>query len=105
MNNFEQLQAKVYGWAEDKDLLKKENSMAQFGKVQEEIYEVLAELEDDNMNNLKTEIGDVLFSIMVLAFQNGLHPVDCLRSAWEKNEHREGVTIDGQFIRDKNGVN
>lgn len=100
MQDFELLQAKVYGWAEKKDLLHKSNSLAQLEKVKEEVNEVEAEILRDNLNLLKDELGDVIVTIIILAYQNGLHPVDCLKSAWKKIEHRTGKTINGTFVKD-----
>lgn len=100
MKDFELLQSYVYKWAEDKGLLKKENSLAQLEKVKEEVDEVLAEILDDNMPLLKVELGDAFVTLIILAYQNGLHPVDCLRSAWYKIEHRTGVTKNGVFVKD-----
>ncbi len=99
--DFEQIQANVYKWAGDKDLLHEENVFAQLEKVKEEIGEIEEELIDDNLHNLRLEMGDGFVTLIILAYQKGLHPVDCLRAAWEKIENRKGVTLNGVFVRDR----
>jgi phosphoribosyl-ATP pyrophosphohydrolase len=99
-NTFEELQANVYKWAEDKDLLKEENALKQLEKVKEEVAEIEVEILSDNTPNLRLELGDGLVTLIILAYQKGLHPVDCLRAAWNKIEHRKGRTIQGTFVKE-----
>ena len=98
--DFEQIQANVYKWAEDKDLLHEENVFAQLEKVKEEVEEIEEELIADNLHNLRLEMGDGFITLIILAYQKGLHPVDCLKAAWEKIEKRKGKTINGTFVKE-----
>ena len=102
MENFEQLQANVYKWAAEKGLLKKENSLAQFAKVNEEVGEIAAALLKGDHIELKDGIGDSFVTLIILAYQNELNPVDCLETAWRVIKNRTGKTVDGTFIKDEN---
>ena len=89
----------VRDWAEQKGLLKKENSAKQMLKVTEEIGEVAAAVARDNMDKLKDGIGDGFVTLIILAHQNGLTPEECLEAAWNEIKGRTGRMIDGVFVK------
>ena len=89
----------VKQWADNKGLLKKENSAKQMLKVTEEIGEVAAAVARDNMEKLKDGIGDGFVTLIILAHQNGLTPEECLEAAWDEIKGRTGRMIDGVFVK------
>lgn len=89
----------VIAWADDKDLLKPENSLKQFTKVVEEVGEVAAALARNNRTELKDGIGDVIVTLIILAEQQGLTVGDCLQAAWDEIKNRKGKTVNGAFIK------
>lgn len=92
---------KVLQWAADKDLLKKENSLAQLGKVEEEVEEVRRCIEHElPFDDLELELGDVFVTIIILAAQNDLDITTCLDKAYAKIAKRTGKTINGTFVKD-----
>lgn len=119
---FEQLRENVEQWANDKDLLHKENADKQFMKFMEEIFEFKTEMDiwklykkikhDENIEqdfsieeverweNLKLEMGDIFVTLIVLCKQLGIDCVECLQMAYEKISKRKGKTIDGIFYRE-----
>ena len=86
----------VISWADDKDLLKSENSLKQFTKVVEEVAAALARNDKDE---LKDGIGDVVVTLIILAEQQGLAVGDCLQAAWDEIKNRKGKTVNGAFIK------
>jgi NTP pyrophosphatase (non-canonical NTP hydrolase) len=100
MDNFEQLQANVYQWANEKGLIFEDNSLAQYAKVNEEVGEVGSAILKGDRLALKDGIGDSLVTLIILAYQNDMHPVDCLNEAWKEIKDRKGKTVDGTFIKD-----
>lgn len=89
----------VKEWADNKGLLKKENSAKQMLKVTEEIGEVASAVARDDMEKLKDGIGDGFVTLIILAHQNGLKPEDCLEAAWDEIKGRTGKTINGVFVK------
>lgn len=89
----------VIAWADDKDLLKPENSLKQFTKVVEEVGEVAAALARNDKDELKDGIGDVIVTLIILAEQQGLAVGDCLQAAWDEIKNRKGKTVNGAFIK------
>lgn len=91
---------KIETWADNKGLIKKENSFAQMCKVSEEIGEVASALAKKNIDNLKDGIGDSIVTLIILAKQNGLNVEECLEQAWNEISGRTGKLVDGVFIKD-----
>ena len=90
----------VLEWANNKSLLKKENSLAQFAKVVEEVGEVGRALLKRNDAELIDGIGDVLVTLIILAAQNNLDVEDCLEAAYTEIKNRKGKTVNGTFIKE-----
>jgi len=90
----------VVQWAMDKNLLKKENSLAQMAKVTEEVGEVASALLKNDTPKLIDGIGDVVVTLIILAEQNQLRIEDCLEAAWVEISNRTGNTVNGTFIKD-----
>jgi len=99
--DMDQLIARVVGWAEDKDLLHKENAHFQMLKVVEEIGEVAAGMARKDEEAIIDGIGDSFVTLIILAKQLDQDPKDCLVKAWEEIKNRTGKTEDGVFIKDE----
>lgn len=61
--------------------------------------------EDWDMGKIKSELGDVAVTVIVLADILGLDFIECLEIAHKKNEKRTGKTVKGNFVKseDLNG--
>lgn len=113
MNNksFGELKELVLEWADDKDLLHKENADKQFMKFIEEVFEFKTEMDSykkdvGEMKNLsyskaQDEMGDIFVTLIILCEQLELDPTVCLSVAYEKISKRRGKTINGQFIKEE----
>ena len=106
---FEILRNKVLDWAKNKNLLHDKNAEKQFLKFIEEVFEFRDEWllfvhaynkcsygEADNdpavvtrRGNMKTEMGDIFVTLIILCDQLNLDPVDCLGRAYEKIKDRK----------------
>jgi len=99
-NNMKETIDKVIQWAADKDLLKKENSLAQMAKVTEEVGEIARAVLHKNESKLLDGLGDAMITLILLAEMNGLCIEDCLEAAWLEIADRKGKTVDGTFIKE-----
>lgn len=121
--NFKELQTKVIGWAEDKDLLHVINAPRQFLKFVEEVFEFKTEFdvwslykkfkhdekieqdfsieEVERWKNLKLEMGDIFVTLIILCKQIGIDPIECLEMAYKKISKRKGRTIRGTFVKEE----
>lgn len=87
-------------WAEDKNIMNKENSFKQFTKMIEENGEVASALFREDKDLLEDALGDSLVTLIILAEQNGMNLFDCLDVALNVIENRKTKTIDGKVIKE-----
>ncbi len=90
----------VKEWAQEKHLLKKENSHAQMLKVLEEVGETAGALLKNKNKEIIDGLGDSFVTLIILCYQLGLEPKDCLETAWDEIKNRKGKTVNGTFIRE-----
>jgi NTP pyrophosphatase (non-canonical NTP hydrolase) len=91
---------KVLNWAKNKDLLKPENIKKQFSKLKEEVGELAVEINENNLESARMELGDCLVVLEILANQLETTAKKCKKLAYNKIKSRTGKTIDGKFIKD-----
>jgi NTP pyrophosphatase (non-canonical NTP hydrolase) len=98
---FDNLIENVSQWAGDKNILKKENATKQLLKVMEEVGETAGAVAKNKEAEIKDGIGDSFVTLIILAKQLGLEPVDCLEAAWNEIKDRKGNTVNGVFIKEE----
>jgi NTP pyrophosphatase (non-canonical NTP hydrolase) len=99
---FDELIQNVKLWADDKGILSPDNASKQMMKVIEELGETAGAI----AKNKKTEeiqdgIGDTFVTLIILAYQLGLEPSECLERAWNEIKDRKGKTQNGIFVKDE----
>ncbi len=102
--SFEELVGSIIEWANNRNLLQKDNSKNQYIKATEELAEVGKALLNNDHEGLIDGIGDTFVTLIILAEQNGLSPVDCLNSAYNEIKDRKGKTLNGTFIKDESST-
>lgn len=117
MNVFKQLNERVVIWASDKGILKKATPLTQHSKTQEEVNELFEALfaqnndlihftnskgdRKDTQEEIKDAIGDILVTLLIQCRLQNLNPLDCLESALNIIEKRNGKIINGVFVKNK----
>jgi NTP pyrophosphatase (non-canonical NTP hydrolase) len=90
----------ILNWAEPKQLLKFENRLKQYTKLQEESNELLIALLDENPVEIQDAIGDCVVVLTILADQVGFDIEDCIEHAYQQIKNRKGKTINGNFVKE-----
>ena len=98
---YNELEALVISWAEQKGILKNGTPDAQCEKTFEEVTELSAAIYENNKEEIIDALGDILVTIIIQAEMQGLKLEDCLLSAYNVISKRTGVMINGQFVKDK----
>ena len=98
---FNELRVNVVQWAKDKGILIPENSHKQALKMVSEVGELCDELIKQDKKAFKSEFGDVLVTLIILAKQTDVDLRECLQIAYNKIKDRTGVNLNGTFIKDK----
>ena len=97
---FDELSRLVKGWAEDKGIITENNAPKQMLKVLEEVGETSGALLKNDREALQDGIGDSFVTLIILSYQLGFSPEQCLESAWNEIKDRTGKTVNGIFIKD-----
>ena len=99
---FDELIQNVKEWADAKDILKSENAPKQLMKVMEELGETAGAIaKNKETAEIMDGIGDTFVTLIILSYQLGLEPTDCLDAAYNEIKNRKGNTVNGVFIKDE----
>lgn len=98
----DELEAAIIEWAKERSIFGPDIVTKQTLKAQEELGELSrAVLHMDN-SEIKSELGDVLVTLVILANSKGWTAKECLEMAYLKIKTRKGKTINKTFIKDDN---
>jgi NTP pyrophosphatase (non-canonical NTP hydrolase) len=99
---FDELIQNVKEWADAKDILKSENAPKQLMKVMEELGETAGAIAKNKATaEIMDGIGDTFVTLIILSYQMGLNPTECLEAAYNEIKNRKGNTVNGVFIKDE----
>lgn len=98
------LAANILSWAHDRNLIEGSNSQAQMVKLMEEIGELAGGIAKQKPDVIKDSIGDAIVVLTILAAQNNLKLVDCMRAAYDEIKDRKGQMINGVFVKEETPV-
>ena len=91
---------KVEGWSMVRGL-DKADPRNQYLKVVEEVGEIASGLARNKKELIKDGIGDTFVTLIILAQQLGVTPEECLLMAWNEIKDRNGLLVDGIFIKEE----
>ena len=100
MMDYNQLEALVIEWADNKGILKNGTPLAQSKKTMEECQELVDAIQDDNRDEIADALGDILVTIIIQAKMQNMSLVECLEGAYNVITKRTGKMVDGQFVKD-----
>lgn len=98
---YNELEALVISWAEQKGIFEKGNQEAQCDKTLEEVYELHHAIKNNDRDEIIDALGDILVTIIIQAEMQGLSLEECLLSAYNVISKRKGSMINGQFVKEK----
>lgn len=90
----------VNEWAESRGIMDKATPRAQAKKTIEEAAELLEAICDDDSEEIRLELGDVMVTCIIGCALQGFTPESALQAAYDKISKRGGRMVDGQFVRD-----
>ena len=100
MKSYNELEALVLAWAEQKGILQNGTPIAQAHKTWEEVNELEEAIRNDDREEVIDALGDILVTIIIQAEMQGLSLTECLESAYNVIAKRTGKMIDGQCVKD-----
>lgn len=100
MMDYNQLEALVIEWADNKGILKNGTPPAQANKTMEECQELIDAIQDDNRDEIADALGDILVTIIIQAKMQNMSLIECLEGAYNVITKRTGKMVNGQFVKD-----
>lgn len=101
MTQFNELCDLVKQWATDKGIFESSSPIRQLEKTVEEVLELRIGIAEDNKEEVKDAIGDIIVTLIIQAEMWGLDTTDCLQSAYDVIKNRTGKMVGGIFVKDK----
>jgi len=98
MDYFE-LECAIQDWAEQKGILDTGTPIKQALKTAEEVTELCNAIIDNDEEEIKDALGDILVTLIIQASMQNLELEDCLESAYNIIKDRKGKMINGQFMK------
>ena len=100
MKDYFELECAIEVWAEEKGILAQATPIKQAMKTQEELTELCNAILNDDKQEIKDAIGDIVVTLIIQAKMQGLTIEECLNTAYNVISKRTGQMINGQFIKD-----
>jgi NTP pyrophosphatase (non-canonical NTP hydrolase) len=100
MKDYFELEVAIEQWAKDKGILDNATTMKQAEKTHEEVLELISAIDEDNREEIKDAIGDIVVTLIIQAKMQGMTIEECLNAAYDVISKRTGKMINGQFVKD-----
>lgn len=89
----------IENWFAKRDLLAEQNLTAQLNKLRSEVDELEEAMDQQDMDGFKDAVGDIFVVLAGMAKIKGCSIEECVRGAFNEIKDRQGVTVDGTFIK------
>lgn len=91
---------KIRQWAVARNLIEGATVASQSEKLFEENGELVRALLEDNMDEFKDAVGDIIVVLTIMCAQKGVNIEDCICGAYEVIKDRKGRMVNGVFVKD-----
>lgn len=100
MKDFFELEVLIEEWAKEKGILDKATPIKQALKTLEETTELCSAIVNNDLEEIKDAIGDIMVTLIIQAKMQGMTIEECLNAAYDVISKRTGKMINGQFVKD-----
>lgn len=105
MNDWDSLCGLVARWANDRNIIRGSDAIAQLSKTLEECGELLAALNQyycgrPALDDVIDAYGDILVTLLIGMEQVNVTPVECLSAAYDEIKDRKGKMVNGVFTKE-----
>ena len=99
MDYFE-LEVCITEWAKERGIFRHSNPVKQALKTQEELTELLNAIFDDDREQIKDALGDIMVTLVIQSEMQSIRLEECMEHAYKIISKRKGKMINGQFVKD-----
>lgn len=100
MKDFFELEVCIEQWAQDKGILEYATTTNLSEKTLEKVLGLMSAIDEDNREEIKYGIGDIMVTLIIQAKMQGMTIEECLNAAYDVISKRTGKMINGQFVKD-----
>lgn len=98
---FTDMELAIIHWAEARKIIPNSTPATQLLKLVSEVGEVADEQVKGNVPAMKTEVGDVMVTLVVFCALHDIDLVDCMNLAYDKIKDRKGTLLaNGVFLKE-----
>lgn len=90
----------IIKWSTDRNIYENSTQFSQFGKLEEEVEELLEGIENKDREAKKDAIGDCYVVLTNIAHMSGLTMEECVEFAWQSIKDRKGRMQKGVFVKE-----
>mgnify|MGYP001558445318 CR=1 FL=1 len=88
---------KVIAWADQRNLINGSDAKSQCLKLMSEVGELADHV--NKKTDVRDDVGDCIVVLAIIAAQHGLTLTDCVAFAYDDIKDRQGVMLDGVFVK------
>lgn len=95
------IEMKIVQWGEARGIVQNATAMSQAIKTLEETTELISALNQNNIDETKDAIGDIVVTLIMVCAVLDIDLVECVKGAYEEIKDRKGhLSKDGTFIKE-----
>jgi len=98
--SMEDLEEKIVLWGEEKGILPNAPRLKQAEKSQEELEELFEGIHNDDIDEVRDAIGDIVVTLIMQTRLWDLTLHECIEAAYNEIVGRTGKMVDGTFVKD-----
>ena len=92
----------IIRWSKDRHIIQNSSALAQSIKTLEEVTELVSGCHDNNKDEIRDAIGDVVVTLVNVAAISNLSMIECIEAAWNEIKDRKGyLNSQGIFVKEE----
>jgi NTP pyrophosphatase (non-canonical NTP hydrolase) len=100
--SYSDVEMKVLQWGEARGIVQNSNPLAQAGKTQEELNELIEAIQNDDYDAMKDAYGDIIVTLVMGCACADLDLVTCFEGAYNEIKNRKGyLNAEGVFVKEE----
>jgi len=100
MSSYADIETKIIQWAEARRIIPNATQQSQLNKMLEEVAELFAAQNQNNIAEIKDAVGDVMVCLVNYCALRDINLVDCMYLAYDQIKDRKGTLLrDGTFLK------
>jgi len=102
MSSYAEVEMKIIQWAEARRIIPNATQQSQLNKMLEEVAELFAAQNQNDIDEIKDAVGDIMVCLVNYCALRDINIVDCMFLAYDQIKDRKGTLLrDGTFVKEQ----